>query len=127
MYPPVVHARRGGRGRKQQAILGRGRWDADALRDTVRDYVVEHFADVDAMLVIDEANFLEQKKRRAAWIGSIWVQLAKSSIARLASSLIRSLVMVTPSSTVPCICLRAGRRTRIGSPRCTLRRKRRSR
>ena len=26
---------------RQQAILGRGRWDADALRDIVRDYVVE--------------------------------------------------------------------------------------
>ena len=28
---------------RQQAILGRGRWDADALRDIVRDYVVEHW------------------------------------------------------------------------------------
>ena len=26
---------------RQQAILGRGRWDADALRDIVREYVVE--------------------------------------------------------------------------------------
>jgi SRSO17 transposase len=30
---------------RQQAILGRGRWEADALRDIVRDYVVETFAD----------------------------------------------------------------------------------
>jgi SRSO17 transposase len=30
---------------RQQAILGRGRWDADALRDIVRDYVIEHLAD----------------------------------------------------------------------------------
>jgi SRSO17 transposase len=29
---------------RQQAILGRGRWDADALRDVVQDYVVEHLA-----------------------------------------------------------------------------------
>ncbi|SFB06241.1 hypothetical protein SAMN04244571_01281, partial [Azotobacter beijerinckii] len=27
---------------RQQAILGRGRWEADALRDRVRDYVLEH-------------------------------------------------------------------------------------
>jgi SRSO17 transposase len=27
---------------RQQAILGRGRWDADGLRDIVRDYVIEH-------------------------------------------------------------------------------------
>jgi len=38
---------------RQQAILGRGRWDADALRDVVRDYVVEHLTADDAVLVID--------------------------------------------------------------------------
>jgi SRSO17 transposase len=32
---------------RQQAILGRGRWEADALRDIVRDYVIEHLADDD--------------------------------------------------------------------------------
>src|ERR1700687_4012577 len=45
---------------RQQAILGRGRWDADALRDIVRDYVVEHLAADDAVLVIDETGFLKQ-------------------------------------------------------------------
>ena len=29
---------------RQQAILGRRDWDADALRDIVRDYVIEHLA-----------------------------------------------------------------------------------
>ena len=38
---------------RQQAILGRGRWNAEALRDIVRDYVVETLADDDAVLVID--------------------------------------------------------------------------
>src|SRR3982751_3659455 len=47
---------------RQQAILGRGRWDADALRDIVRLYVVEHLADEDAVLVIDETGFLKQGK-----------------------------------------------------------------
>ena len=45
---------------RQQAILGRGRWDADGLRDIVRDYVVETLADADAVLVIDETGFLKQ-------------------------------------------------------------------
>ena len=45
---------------RQQAILGRGRWDADALRDIVRGYVVEHLADDDAVLVVDETGFLKQ-------------------------------------------------------------------
>ena len=47
---------------RQQAILGRGRWDADALRDIVRDYVVETLAADDAVLVIDETGFLKQGK-----------------------------------------------------------------
>jgi SRSO17 transposase len=45
---------------RQQAILGRGSWDADALRDLVRDYVVETLAGDDAVLVIDETGFLKQ-------------------------------------------------------------------
>jgi SRSO17 transposase len=45
---------------RQQAILGRGRWDADALRDVVRDYVIEQLAADDAVLVIDETGFLKQ-------------------------------------------------------------------
>jgi SRSO17 transposase len=47
---------------RQQAILGRGRWEADALRDIVRAYVVETFADDAAVLVIDETGFLKQGK-----------------------------------------------------------------
>src|SRR6201998_207159 len=45
---------------RQQAILGRRDWDADGLRDIVRDYVIEHLADDDAVLVIDETGFLKQ-------------------------------------------------------------------
>jgi len=47
---------------RQQAILGRGRWDADALRDVVRDYAMDTLADLDAVLVIDETGFLKQGK-----------------------------------------------------------------
>src|SRR6266481_5574112 len=47
---------------RQQAILGRRDWDAGALRDIVRDYVIEHLADDDAVLVIDETGFLKQGK-----------------------------------------------------------------
>lgn len=45
---------------RQQAILGRGNWDADALRDIVCDYVVEALGDPQAVLVIDETGFLKQ-------------------------------------------------------------------
>ena len=63
---------------RQQAILGRGRWDGDALRDIVRGYVVEHLGDADAVLVIDETGFLKQ--------GNIPARRARSPTARSACS-----------------------------------------
>lgn len=45
---------------RQQAVLGRGHWDADALRDIVRDYALETLADPGAVLVVDETGFLKQ-------------------------------------------------------------------
>src|SRR3954449_10987599 len=45
---------------RQQAILGRARWEADALRDIVRDYALETLADPEAVLVFDETGFLKQ-------------------------------------------------------------------
>lgn len=45
---------------RQQALLGRAQWDADALRDVVRDHVVDHFGDPDAVLVVDETGFLKK-------------------------------------------------------------------
>jgi SRSO17 transposase len=43
---------------RQQAMLGRRDWDADALRDIVRDYVIEHLAD-------DPASTLQITNRRS--------------------------------------------------------------
>ena len=60
---------------RQQAILGRGRWEADALRDIVRDYVVESLATDDAVLVVDETGFLKQGK---AFCG-VWRQYTGSA------------------------------------------------
>ena len=47
---------------RQQAVLGRSVWDADALRDVVRDDVVEMLASPEAVFVIDETGFLKQGK-----------------------------------------------------------------
>ena len=47
---------------RQQALLGRATWDADALRDVLRDYAVETLAEPDAVLVVDETGFLKQGK-----------------------------------------------------------------
>ncbi len=40
--------------------VGRGRWDADALRDIVRDYAIEHLGTDDAVLVPDATGFPKQ-------------------------------------------------------------------
>ncbi|AKT37839.1 IS701 family transposase [Chondromyces crocatus] len=43
-----------------QHLLGRARWDADAVRDDLRGYVVDHLGDPSGMLVIDETGFLKK-------------------------------------------------------------------
>src|ERR671921_1544686 len=48
---------------RQQAVLGRSHWDADGLRDMVRDYALETLAAPGAVLVIDETGFLKQGVR----------------------------------------------------------------
>ncbi len=45
---------------RQQALLGRDRWDADALRDLIDDYIVEDLADDHAVLVLDATGFHKQ-------------------------------------------------------------------
>lgn len=47
---------------RQQAILGRGRREADGLRDVVREYALETLGNADAVLVMDETGFLKQGK-----------------------------------------------------------------
>lgn len=45
---------------RMQSLLGRSRWDADALGKEVRDYVVEALGDDDGVLVVDETGFLNK-------------------------------------------------------------------
>jgi SRSO17 transposase len=44
-------------------VLGRSHWDAEALRDMVREYALETLASPGAVLVIDETGFLKQGLR----------------------------------------------------------------
>ncbi len=43
-----------------QHLLGRANWNADEVRDDLREYVVERLEDRDATLVIDETGFLKK-------------------------------------------------------------------
>jgi SRSO17 transposase len=43
-----------------QDFLARMRWDADAVREDLRAYVVEHLGDDQAVLVLDETGFIKK-------------------------------------------------------------------
>ena len=45
---------------RMQSLLGRSRWDADALRDRVRADVIEALGDRDGVLVVDETGFIKK-------------------------------------------------------------------
>jgi SRSO17 transposase len=48
-----------------QRLLRTARWDAEAVRDDLRAYVVEHLGDDQAVLVIDETGFLKKGTKSA--------------------------------------------------------------
>ena len=45
---------------RMQSVLGRSRWDAETLRDEVRDYALEALGDPDGVLVVDETGFVKK-------------------------------------------------------------------
>jgi SRSO17 transposase len=48
-----------------QHLLGRAMWDAEAVRDDLRAYVVKHLGDPQAVLVLDETGFLKKGQQSA--------------------------------------------------------------
>jgi SRSO17 transposase len=48
-----------------QDFLSRMRWDAEAVRDDLRAYVVEHLGDPGAVLVLDETGFVKKGTKSA--------------------------------------------------------------
>jgi hypothetical protein len=99
---------------RQQALLGRGRWDADALRDIVRDHVIEHLGEADAVLVIDETGFLKQGKASCGVGWHTQALPARSPTARSACLSPTYPPEGTPSLIVPSTCPKPGRPTRPG-------------
>ena len=48
-----------------QHLLSTYIWDADLVRDDLRDYVVEHLGDANGVLVVDETGFLKNGNKSA--------------------------------------------------------------
>jgi hypothetical protein len=53
-----------------QHLLARARWDHDAVREDLREYVVEHLGDPGAVLVVDLCRHRDYAERRpgVAWL-----------------------------------------------------------
>ena len=43
-----------------QHLLGRANWDAEAVRDELREYVSEHLPGEGSVLVVDETGFIKK-------------------------------------------------------------------
>lgn len=48
-----------------QHFIGRAKWNAEEVRDDLRQYVVDHLGEKDAVLVIDETGFLKKGTKSA--------------------------------------------------------------
>jgi DDE superfamily endonuclease len=61
-----------------QHLLGRANWDADAVRDDLRGYVVEHLADDESILIVDETGFIK-KEEQSVGVKRQWASPGKGS------------------------------------------------
>ena len=69
---------------RMQSLLGRSRWDADALRDRIRADVIEALGDRDGVLVVDETGFLKKGEHSVGVAPSILARRGGSRTVRLA-------------------------------------------
>lgn len=65
-----------------QHLLAGARWDAGAVRDDLRDYVVEHLGDRDAVLVVDETGDVKKGTATAGSSGNTPAQPGGSRTPR---------------------------------------------
>jgi SRSO17 transposase len=103
---------------RMQSLLGRSRWDAEALRDHVRTYVVDAIGDPDGVLVVDETGFLKKGTHSVGVARQYSGTADGSRIARSACSLATQAATAMPSSTGGCICPRTGLQTRRAVLKC---------
>ena len=61
-----------GRPYRMQSLLGRSCWDADALRDLVRDEVIARLGDRSGVLVVDETGFLKKGRHSVGVARQFW-------------------------------------------------------
>src|SRR3954464_14499649 len=118
---------RGADPRRDAAAVGLRDWDGDAVRDDVRDYVVEHLApgpaDRSAVLVVDETGFLKKGTKSAGVARQYSGTAGRSRTARSGSSSVTPPAAGAPSWTASFTCPGSGPRTGRVAPRRGLRRR----
>jgi SRSO17 transposase len=66
-----------------QRLLNSAKWDADAVRDDVREYVAFHLGDEESgVLIADETGFLKKGEKSVGVAASTRAPLGTQSIAR---------------------------------------------
>jgi SRSO17 transposase len=102
-----------------QRLLTTTRWDADALRDDIRGYIVEHLGDPGGVLVVDETGFLKKGTKSAG------VQRQYSGTAGRIENCQVGVFLATPAPKVgrwsigSCTCPPSGPATRHAARRRT--------
>jgi SRSO17 transposase len=102
-----------------QHLLGRADWDADALRDAVQTYIMDHLSDAEAILVLDETGFLKkgqasagvarQSSGTAGRIENCQIGVFLTYVSRFGHTLLdRELYLPREWTSDPARCQRAG-------------------
>jgi SRSO17 transposase len=108
-----------------QHLLARGVWDHDGVRDDVRELLVEHLGDPEAVLVVDETGDLKkgtatvgvqrQYSGTAGRIENAQVAVYLVYASRAGHALIdRELYLPRAGSMIPTACRRPVSLTRLG-------------
>ena len=95
-----------------QHLLGRTNWDADLVRDDLREYVVEYLGDEGAILVVDEIGFLKKGTESVGVSASTRALLARERTAKWAFFLPTRLRRERRSSIASCTCQKSGPKTK---------------
>jgi SRSO17 transposase len=112
--------------RGMQRLLSAAVWDEAGVRDDLRGYVLEHFADPGAVLVVDETGDI---KKGTATVGTQRQYTGTAGRTENAQVAVYLAYAARPGprlSTGPCTCPGPGRPTRTGAGAPESRRTRRS-
>jgi len=91
-----------------QRVLDRSTWDADAMRDDLRAYVVTALGDPAGVLVVDETGFPKQGRHSAGVARQYCGTLGKRANCQGGCSSATPARRGMRGSTAPSTCLRSG-------------------